>query len=77
MKKKKYQKGWNIFQLLIPVAAVLSASYAGEYVSRKTSNLLLTLLAMLFSFTVYFIPTIYFFIKRFARRKNNTDSKDT
>jgi hypothetical protein len=67
---KKYQKGWNIFDLLIPLLAVLSASYALKYVYNKTRNADWAFTAAFFAFIIYFIPTIYYIIKdKFLERK--------
>jgi hypothetical protein len=67
---KKYQKGWNIFDLLIPILAVLSASCALKYVYNKTKNTDWAFTAAFFAFIIYFIPTIYYFIKdKFVERK--------
>jgi hypothetical protein len=60
---KKYQKGQNIFEILIPFLAMGSASYVFEYVHEKTSSDGWAVTAAFFAFIIYFIPAIYYIIK--------------
>jgi hypothetical protein len=57
---KKYQKGWNIFDLLIPILAVWSAFYVFKYVYNKTRDIEWAIAAAFFAFIIYFIPSIYY-----------------
>ena len=69
MRFMKYQKGVNIFELAIILAAFASAGYVAKHI--ETDNPAIFAVAVASSFFVYFLPTLFYFIK--DRRKSRKE----
>ena len=73
MRRLKYQRGVNVFELLLVLAALGSASYVAKHVEIESPVLLTVAVAL--SFLVYFLPSIFYFIEdRRKRRKEKPKS---
>ena len=69
MRFMKYQKGVNIFELAIILAAFASAGYVAKHM--ETDNPVVFTVAVAASLFVYFLPTLFYFIK--DRRKSRKE----
>ncbi len=67
MKLRKHQRGVNIFELAIVLAAFASAGFVAKHLD--TDNPVIFAIAVVSAFLVYFLPTIFSVMKARRRRR--------